>query len=233
MSDAAGIRTPPEPSFARRLTRGQVLLVLVGFPLLYWANHLTPWNFGLFRQGDRSWYPYFAGSIIALHWLTLLAMVAQVRRAGGSLANIGFVLTPTRVAIAIVVFILAGSGLLWLRTTWPLPDAPPEGWQIIYPFTWSERTLMLFASFTAGVCEELIYRGYALTVLRGRSMRLWLALLLSGLSFALMHGIPGAILLPIYLIVHAFFAGIFLGCRSLWPAIYVHVLWDMLMVLAV
>jgi membrane protease YdiL (CAAX protease family) len=232
VNDAADVRTPLEP-FAQRLTRGQVLFVLVGFPLLYWVNHLTPWNYGLFRQGDRSWYPYFAGSIIGLHWLTLLAMVLQVRRAGGSLTDIGLKLSPARAIIALIVFVLAGGGLLWLRTTWPLPDKPPEGWQIIYPFTWSERMLMLFASFSAGVCEELIYRGYALTVLRGRGIRLWLALLLSGLSFALMHGIPGVILLPMYLIVHAIFAGIYLGCRSLWPVIYVHVLWDMMMVLAV
>jgi membrane protease YdiL (CAAX protease family) len=200
---------------------------------LYWANHLTPWNFGLFREGDRSWYSYFAASIVALHWLTLLVMVAQVRRAGATLADIGLKLTPARVIAALVVFALAGGGLLWLRSTWPLPTEPPEGWQIIYPVTWGERTLMLFASFSAGVCEELIYRGYALAVLRGRGMRLWLALLLSGLSFGMMHGIPGVILMPMYLIAHAAFAGVFLGCRGLWPAIYLHVLWDMMMVLAV
>jgi uncharacterized protein len=222
-----------EPSFARQLTRGQILLVLIGFPALYLLNHLAPWTYGLFVRGDRAWYLPFATSILVLHWGTLLIMVRQVRRAGGTLSDLGLKLTPLRVLAALVVFALAGGGMLWLRTTWPLPDRPPEGWQIIYPVTWVERATMLLVALTAGVCEELIYRGYALRTLRGRGMSLWLALLLSGLAFGMMHGIAGVMLMPIFLVTHVIYAAIFLGFRSLWPAIYLHVLWDMMMVLAV
>jgi membrane protease YdiL (CAAX protease family) len=224
--------------FALRLKQRQVLLVLAGFPALYLVNSFTPWSIGLFGRGDRTWSHYFAVSVLVLHWSTTFVMIAQVYRAGGTLSDLGLRLSAFRVVVAVLVFAAAGSGMLWLRhalaaTTWPIPAEPPSGWQAIYPFTWSERVMMLFLATTAGICEELIYRGYALRVLAGRGMKVWLALLLSGLSFSLVHGLAGAFLLPVFLIVHLLFAMIFLWRKSLWPVIYVHVLWDMMMVLAV
>jgi membrane protease YdiL (CAAX protease family) len=59
------------------------------------------------------------------------------------------------------------------------------------------------------------------------------ALLLSGLAFGMIHGVAGILLMPVYLIAHGVFAAVFLWRKSLWPGIYLHALWDMMMVLAV
>jgi membrane protease YdiL (CAAX protease family) len=225
--------TPPQASFAQRIPRWQVVLVLVGFPALYMVNSFMPWSLNLFGWGDRSWYLPFMASVVVLHWLTTIVMVALVHRSGGTLSDIGLTVSPSRILAAVAVFMLLGGAFLWLRTTWPIPAEPPSGWQALYPFTWTERVVMLLVAATAGICEEMLYRGFALRTLRGRGMALWLALLLSGFSFALIHGFAGIIMLPVFLVVHALFAAIFLWRKSLWPVIYLHVLWDMLMVLAV
>lgn len=218
--------------FAMRLHRWQVQLVLVGFPALYIVNSFLPWSLNLFGWGDRSWYLPFLASVFVLHWLTTITMIVLVYRAGGTFNDLGLKLSTGRILMAAAVFVAFGGALLWLRTTWPLPSEPPGNWQALYPFTWTERVTMLLISVTAGICEELIYRGFALRTLTGRGMALWLALLLSGLSFAMVHGLAGILMLPVFLVAHALFAGIFLWRKSLWPAIYIHVLWDMMMVLA-
>ena len=219
--------------FARSLPRWQLLTVLIGFPLLYLANSFTPWSIGLFGRGDRSWYIPFWSSILVLHWSTAAVTVWIVYRSGGALADLGLRLTATRVLAVLASFAIVGGALLYLRTTWPLPSKPPTDWQVVYPFTWGERVLMLVGSCTAGICEELIYRGFAIRVLRGRGMRTWLAVLLAGISFSLVHGIAGVILLPVYLAFAIVFSAIFLWRGSLLPVIVLHALWDMMMVLAV
>jgi CAAX protease family protein len=219
--------------FTRALPLWQVLLVLVGFPALYLANSFTPWSLGLFGQADRSWYIPFWTSIVLLHWATTGITLWFVFQAGGTLSAIGLNLTPLRVVRGCIALVAVAGLLLWLRTTWPLPDEPPRDWQIIYPFTTAERVFILFGSCTAGVCEELIYRGFSIRVMQGRGVPTWLAILLAGISFSLVHGIAGVILLPIYMAFAIVFSGIFLWRGSLLTAILVHTFWDMMMVLAV
>jgi membrane protease YdiL (CAAX protease family) len=134
---------------------------------------------------------------------------------------------------AAIVFAAWGALLVWTRVTWPTGSEPPTGWQSLYPYTLSERVLFLFVALSAGVCEETIYRGFALRVLRGRGWRLWQAILLAGISFALIHGLLGAMALPLFLISALIFSALFLWRGNLWLAIYVHVMWDMMTVLAV
>lgn len=222
-----------KPSFATALPRWQVLLVLVGFPLVYLLNNFTPWSLGLFVRHDRSWFVPFMASILVLHWSSLVVTVWLVKKAGGSLAQIGLPLSPTKVAIAAAVFVAWGALLLWYRTTWAMPDEPPTGWQITFPYTFAERVLILCLATSAGICEETIYRGFAIRVLQGRGWKLWQTLLLAGLSFALIHGITGIVALPLFVVVALIFSAIILWRGNLWLAISIHVMWDMMMVLAV
>lgn len=49
--------------------------------------------------------------------------------------------------------------------------------------------MLTFLPITAGFCEELIWRGYIFTQLEARGYRLAKAIVLSAISFALVHGI--------------------------------------------
>ena len=97
----------PSPSafpFAQRLARWQVLLLLVGFPLVYLANNFTPWSMGLFLEGRREWWLPFFATIFFLHWTHTILTVWILHKAGGSLAELGLPLSLRRVAIALAVF---------------------------------------------------------------------------------------------------------------------------------
>ena len=66
--------------------------------------------------------------------------------------------------------------------------------------TWQRVLLISFVPVTAGFCEELIWRGYIITRPEARGQRRWSAMLLSAVSFALIHGVlPGKLLVTFLL----------------------------------
>lgn len=219
-------------SFGRNLPHWQVALVMVGFPTLYLVNSLTPWMFGMFVQGDRVWYAAFWWSILVLHWSTLAVTLAMFFRAGGRLPDIGLKLTLTNGLMCLAGLAAWAALLLWARTLWPAAREPPTGWQIVYPFTQAERWLVLCGACTAGICEEIIYRGFAIRALQGRSWLTWQAVLLAGTSFALIHGVTGILLLPVFIAVAIAFSMFYLWRGNLLPVIVLHIAWDMMMVVA-
>ncbi len=82
---------------------------------------------------------------------------------------------------------------------------------------------------SAGVAEEIVFRGYLLEGLRRIWPRsIWPAVAVSSVAFALAHlswGLSGLQFL-FYIALGAVFALFVLRSRSLWPAVFAHVSWD-------
>jgi membrane protease YdiL (CAAX protease family) len=92
-----------------------------------------------------------------------------------------------------------------------------------------ERLFWIFSTFTAGFCEELIYRGFSIRVLQWRNVRGWLAVALATLAFVLMHGINVLAPAPFLIIYTAglIFSALFLWRKSLVPGSILHTLFDL------
>lgn len=78
---------------------------------------------------------------------------------------------------------------------------------------------------SVGFCEELIYRGYMMTTLKQAGHPVWVAMVLSSLSFVLFHG-----LMPVPFMVGGFmismiWAALYQKTSILWVVIYVHGSW--------
>lgn len=91
---------------------------------------------------------------------------------------------------------------------------------------WQKIMMLTFLPFTAGFCEELIWRGYILTRLEVRGYGLAKVIVLSAISFALIHGIT----LPDKLLT-TFLFGIVAGLyyareRNLIPLMITHIFMD-------
>jgi uncharacterized protein len=136
--------------------------------------------------------------------------------------------TPLRLGIGLA---LAGAIVVLLRLQHRALMARPEKLALVLRQVGSARPLLphtpgelrgfKLLSITAGVCEELMYRGYIwwyLAVWTGP----WAAAAISSVLFGAGHlyldrkaavraGIVGAVM-----------AGIVLGCGSLWPAMLIH-----------
>lgn len=126
----------------------------------------------------------------------------------------------------------------------PLPDAfpPPRAAAappspassavvVLAPHTRSERRLALGVAVTAGICEELLYRGFLVALGVGFGLPWWAAAVLSCVLFALAHayqgwwGLVGPGLLGVLYMV------LYLGTGSLVVPIVAHILIDVSMVL--
>jgi CAAX protease family protein len=96
----------------------------------------------------------------------------------------------------------------------------------LMPHTPREYRLFRMVAITAGICEEVLYRGFVMWYLA-----LWItvipAALVSSILFGFAHiyiGIPHVIRT---MIVGAVFAVVALGTGSLWPAIVLHAVIDL------
>lgn len=131
------------------------------------------------------------------------------------------------VAMAILVNAIITNGLEpWLLTnhnlcrlcgSYPFPPAAP--WHLI---------TIVYAALSAGMLEEVIFRGLSLTLLRRHIKNAAAVILLSCTAFALVHWCQGSAKLAATFLVSLYPAYYVSRTGNLWPAILFHIIVDVL-----
>lgn len=98
---------------------------------------------------------------------------------------------------------------------------------IIIPHNGSELARFYGLSVTAGIVEEILWRGFMIWYL-SHFMPLWAAALLSTIGFALAHAYQGIVNLPQITAVSAALAALYLLSGSIWLPILLHAAVDIL-----
>ena len=203
-----------------------VLMIL--FPLadafvyarLHTAFHVYLWN------------------ILSLWTLTLIA-IALLYRDGLTLAQFGQnlgvyprnILTIVGVVILVVAVILLNK--LQKRKITPEQSAKQfENIRKLIPTTPAERLAVIPLAFTAGFCEEFLYRGYLLNIAASATKSLWVGLLLSSIFFGFAHLYQGRKAIIGTSIGGLVFGLIFLASRTLLPGQLLHTAMDLTQLLA-
>jgi membrane protease YdiL (CAAX protease family) len=139
---------------------------------------------------------------------------------------------PSVLSYVLAVACLTTSLTLALRRNHrnePLQDSV----EILLPNTPSEKWVWSFLSFTAGVCEEIAYRGF-LTIYfyyLHPSVPLWLALVASTIAFGLAHTYQGVRGVATTTILGAVLAYLYWDTESLLLPIVVHIAVDLIVLL--
>lgn len=199
-----------------------LVLVLLLFPVvqLYFVPRLP------FLQGvplpDRSDWWALVVWLVAWEWALFLAVAVSLRRSGRSLRDVGFPRLSRSQGLAAGVVVGVAATFLLLAP--PDPSAP-SGINWYLPRTPGERLVWLGVAVTAGVCEETLFRGFAITELRKLPGAVWTAVLLSTLAFVFIHG-PGQDLLSLgrRFGIGVLFALLYLHRNDLRGPIYIHFL---------
>lgn len=97
---------------------------------------------------------------------------------------------------------------------------------LLLPRDATENRWFRGVAVTAGVCEEIIYRG-AITSLFAAVLPLWAAIAATTIAFGLAHAYQGARSVVKVTIVGGLLAGVAWLTDSLWPAIALHALIDL------
>ena len=134
-------------------------------------------------------------SLIAMEWGLVYYVWNGLRRTGTKLSE----LIGGKWASVKDVLVDAGLALgLW--TTWKLVETAWDRWlgtghaasiQTFLPQRALEILLWIGVSMSAGVCEELVFRGYFQRQFHAWSHSLWMAWVLQALLFGISHGYQG------------------------------------------
>jgi membrane protease YdiL (CAAX protease family) len=98
---------------------------------------------------------------------------------------------------------------------------------LIIPQNGNELARFYGLSITAGIVEEILWRGFLIWYL-GQFMPLWAAALVSVIGFGLAHAYQGVANLPQVTVVGAAFTGLYLLTGSIWLPIILHAAVDIL-----
>ena len=208
--------------------RSLVILLLVGFPAAYLLNSISPWSRRFSVGNDPAYFFPFVASLLILHWLSAATTIWGLRRSRPSLAGIGLATSPPVGALLVGVLIIIGVAIAVSRNALgpgePLWRGPAAGLHLTTPV---QQATWIAVSLTAGFCEELVYRGFGITVLRARGFRLGMAVALPTISWVLVHGVGGLLMFIPHFIVGLLFAALFLWRRRLAPVMFVHTIVDL------
>ena len=168
-------------------------------------------------------------STIAFQWLAVAVVGWRVWAHGYTAAQLGLIFHDrTRLTIAAVVGAAVIATLQWLnlRRVGRIPVESRGPLQAIaeriLPQSAVELLPYLALAITAGLCEEFLYRGFAMAALTRAGLGPWLVVLASSVLFGLAHSYQGR-----GGIVMTFVVGLVLGVsrltyNSLVPAVFWH-----------
>lgn len=207
-----GMNSPVENKSPLKRKSPVVWIALIAVPLMYALVRQSPW------QWQR-------GLAFTLHWSLAAAAIAWSFRSIGGPEAIGL-LRPGLVFVAFVATICAAVGI----EIGLFHDEPLVRWQsqdILGLGRWS----IAVVGISAGFCEELVYRGYMMTALKRDGRSAFVAMALSSLSFVFFHGLLPAPFLVAGFILSLIWAFIYHKTGILWVTVFIHGLWDVLILL--
>lgn len=207
--------------------------LLVGLPLAYWVKDAVfPWAGQLFGHRDHHAFYGFWLSVVVLHWASVVVCVAVVRRNGIGLSDLGL---PGRRRVIRTIALLAVVGLFLVLIRSLLGPVTIFGGTPFFgngsPAGGPQRLVWVVVAVTAGLCEEFVYRGVALTLLRRRGFSPVASAAFACVPFALMHGPAGIFGFPFVGTLAVLMSILYLRTRSLAPGMSLHALLDLSVIL--
>jgi len=209
-------------------------LAYYGFTILLSCalSAIAVWIFGVERLGHllspgEAWVP------VAFVARPLVVAFRWVWEAWPPLASIAGLVVVALLAAYVLLGLMplfqSLRGARWRRAYAKAFRRRAVGFAGILPDTAAERLGFVLLGLNAGVCEEVLYRGFLIRYLRDGApgLPLVLALAAASLAFGLLHayqGIPGILETGVGGVA---FGLLFLLTGSLIPAIVVHALFDL------
>lgn len=210
-----------------------LFILLLAIPLLEW-RWTWPRFLARLATGERGVRGRFYRGTVLSEWALVLALLAYWRWSDRPWAWLMLgESTPVRFAWGLLVGLL-GALFLYLQRKQILRGDEQAMAEVrrqldhaipLLPHGPNENRLFKVVSVTAGVCEEVLFRGFLLWYIAGWTGTM-VAVILSSLVFGLGHIYLGTKYVP-----KTAAAGLVLAClavasRSLWPAILIHAAMD-------
>jgi membrane protease YdiL (CAAX protease family) len=168
-------------------------------------------------------------STIAFQWFAVAVVAWRAWAHGFTATQLGLtVQDSTRILVASIVGAATIAALQWLNlrrvgklsleARGPLQALAER----ILPQSTVELLSYLALAVTAGLCEEFLYRGFAMAVLLHVGLQAWAVVLLTSVLFGLAHGYQGRGGIVVTLLIGLVLGTSRIAYNSLVPAIFWH-----------
>jgi uncharacterized protein len=171
--------------------------------------------------------------VVASQWILAGVAMAVLLPVANPLTVTGLS-AAGRVGLATVLLLLAVAAMVeraGARPSLPLREPGGSLARVAYllPRTRAERWWWIALSVTAGVCEEIVFRGFLLHYLATHAPQIGMtgAVVLSSIAFGLGHLYQGLRSAALTALVGAALAAAYLVTGSLWTPIVLHALLDL------
>lgn len=169
---------------------------------------------------------------IAFLWVLYGVIYVSIQRENSSILGIGLV--KIRVldfargfAILLTLFVVATFVSMLMAS---IGFTMPGEVEMFLPQELLGKILWVVMSFTAGYCEEAVFRGYLMTRIRllGKFNSWTIPVIVSSLLFGIPHLYQGFAGVVVITILGAIFAISYVRYKTIWPAIIAHFFLDFL-----
>jgi membrane protease YdiL (CAAX protease family) len=168
-------------------------------------------------------------STIAFQWFAVAVVAWRARAHGFTASQLGLTIQDrARILVASIVGAATIAALQWLnlRRVGKIPVEARGSLQAIaeriLPQSTVELLPYLALAITAGLCEEFLYRGFAMAVLAHVGLQTWAVVLLSSVLFGLAHSYQGRGGIVMTLLIGLLLGTSRIAYESLVPAIFWH-----------
>jgi membrane protease YdiL (CAAX protease family) len=141
---------------------------------------------------------------------------------GGSWPTVGSLLRD----IGIAVSYLIAANLVLSVLGWLLKVTPGTGIRNVLPNGTAEMALWVMLALTAGICEEILFRGYLQRQFAALTKSTAAGLVLQGLAFGAAHGYQGVKYMCIIAVYGCLFGLLAIWRHSLRPGMMAHFIQD-------
>ena len=216
----------------------KILSIIIGFPILYILFGKTSIAIELFVNKNLDYYIPFWGGIILLHWFSVLVVMKFLKSQKKTLAYIGYKLSNKETLYLVGGYLLVATlmlvGVEIMLNNVEIDSSKFGNISGLIPKTTSHRIFFILLVFSTGFCEEIVYRGFAITQLNEVGLNKWIALIIAALIFIGIHGINAYTNRFLFLFGGGIMFGVaFLLSKRLLPSILIHLLINLSAMMAI
>ncbi len=204
----------------------KTLGVLIVFPIVATLISLMLLDRSLFASVGIDFFNAFWTIIICWYLLQIFIVSKILKSSGWHWSNIGFAPNKKEIIYLIAGYIIFAFGLFaFIEYTLAHAVIDPGKLQSISsltPKTTTARLIFILMGLVAGLAEEIVYRGFAITSLQNHKINKWLTIPIAAIPFVFQHGLKSIDQFWWFLIWGLAFGILFVSTKKLFINIIIH-----------
>jgi uncharacterized protein len=171
----------------------KTLAVLIGFPIIATLISLLLLNRPLITNLGLDFFNTFWIIITGWYLIQIYIVSKILHSVGWKWADIGYSFSKKKTFFFIGGYLLFAFGLLAFIET-ALANSIVDTGKMnnissLIPKTTTSRLIFIIMGLTAGLAEEIVYRGFAIKALISNKINKWVAILAAAIPFVFQHGL--------------------------------------------